>query len=151
MTGTLHEDRYTFLIKSRSVLLGMRSVSDKSCWENQHTYFFSIFFFENVEKCGKTRQATVDNMALAHYMLDTYGYRHTLRMCNTYRFSTVTMVARTRLNVTLYVYCLSCSTYVVMFSCYCVKVPGWTFGQRLVMFRPISTQASRITCNKKPI
>jgi hypothetical protein len=31
-----------------------------------------------------------------------------LRICNTYCFSTTTMVARTRLNVTLYVHCLSC-------------------------------------------
>jgi hypothetical protein len=33
--------------------------------------FFSIFFFENVEKCGRTGQATDDNMAQAHCMLDT--------------------------------------------------------------------------------
>jgi len=33
---------------------------------------------------------------------------HTLRMCITYCFSTATMVARRRLNVTLYVNCLSC-------------------------------------------
>ena len=39
ITGTLHEDRYTFLIISRSVLLRMRNVSDKSCRENQNKYF----------------------------------------------------------------------------------------------------------------
>ena len=33
---------------------------------------------------------------------------HTLRICNTHCFSTATMVARTRLNVTSYVHCLSC-------------------------------------------
>ena len=38
------------------------------------------------------------------------GYRHTLRICNTYCFATATMVTRTRLNVTLYVHCLSCFT-----------------------------------------
>ena len=32
ITGTLHEDRYTFLITSRSVLLRMRNVSKKVCW-----------------------------------------------------------------------------------------------------------------------
>jgi len=31
-----------------------------------------------------------------------------LSICNTYCFSTATMVARTRLNVTLYVHCQSC-------------------------------------------
>ena len=33
---------------------------------------------------------------------------HTIRLCNTLQFSTATMVARTCLNVTLYVQCLSC-------------------------------------------
>ena len=43
--GTLHEDRYTFLIISRSVLLGMRNVSDQSCKEDQNTHFvFNILF-----------------------------------------------------------------------------------------------------------
>jgi hypothetical protein len=44
MTCTLHEDQYTFLIISRSVLLRMRNVSDKSCRENQNTNFKLIFF-----------------------------------------------------------------------------------------------------------
>jgi len=35
-------------------------------------------------------------------------YIHTHTICNTDRFSTATMVARTRLNVTLHVHCLSC-------------------------------------------
>ena len=39
-------------------------------------------------------------MAHAHYMLDTQGYIHTLRLCNTHCFSTATMVARTRLSIT---------------------------------------------------
>jgi len=39
MTGTLHEDQYTFLIISCSVLLRMRNVSVKSWGENQSTYF----------------------------------------------------------------------------------------------------------------
>jgi len=36
ITGTLHADRYTFFIISRSVLLRMRNVSDRSCTENQN-------------------------------------------------------------------------------------------------------------------
>ena len=62
-------------------------------------------------RCGeysRARQATDDNMAHAHCMVDTYGYIHTLRICNTYCFSIATMVTRTRLNVTLYAHCLSC-------------------------------------------
>ena len=40
--GTLHEDRYTVLIVSLSVLLRMRNVSDKSCRENQNTRAFCV-------------------------------------------------------------------------------------------------------------
>jgi len=46
-------------------------------------------------------------MANSQCMLDTKGYKHTLRICNNYGFSTTTMDARTRLNVTLYVHRLS--------------------------------------------
>jgi hypothetical protein len=109
MTGTLHADRYTFLIISRSVLLRMRNVSDKSCRESQNTHFvFSNFFrkscrlWDNVEKYGTAGQGTDGNMAHAHCVLDTRGYRHTLRICNTYCFSSATMIAGTRLNVALY-------------------------------------------------
>jgi hypothetical protein len=46
MTGTLHEDKYIYLIISHSILLRMRNVSDKSCIENENTHFvFSNFFF----------------------------------------------------------------------------------------------------------
>jgi hypothetical protein len=46
---TLHEGQYIyFFIMSRSFLLRMRNVWDKSCRENQNTHFmFNIFFFEN--------------------------------------------------------------------------------------------------------
>ena len=43
---TLHEGhRYTFLIVSRLILLGMKNVSDKSCRENQSTRFVFLQFF----------------------------------------------------------------------------------------------------------
>jgi hypothetical protein len=48
--GTLHVDQYTFFIISRSFILRMRNVLDKSCTENQNTHFtFSsvTFLFEN--------------------------------------------------------------------------------------------------------
>jgi len=48
-------------------------------------------------------QATNDNMAHAHCMLHNPDYKYTFRLCNTHCFSTATMVAQTRLNVTLYV------------------------------------------------
>ena len=60
-----------------------------------------------MEKYCVARQATDDNMARAHSMLDTKDYEHTLTIRNTYCFSTVTVVVRTRLNVALYVRYLS--------------------------------------------
>ena len=84
--------------------------------EKIKTHFvFNIFFFrksyrlrDNVEKYCRAGQATYDNMAHAHCMLDTYGQKHTLRLCNTYCFSNATMVARTHLNFTItYIVCLA--------------------------------------------
>ena len=45
ITGTLHADRYTFLIISRSILLRMRNVSDKSCREIKTHILYSVSFF----------------------------------------------------------------------------------------------------------
>jgi len=46
ITGTSHEDQYTFMILSRSVLLRMKHVSDK-CRENRNTLLYSITFLKN--------------------------------------------------------------------------------------------------------
>jgi len=71
------------------------------------TFFSKIVpLRNNVDKYCRPGQITHDNMAHAHCMLDTKCYKHTQRMCNTYCFSTLTMVARTRLYVKLYVLCL---------------------------------------------
>jgi hypothetical protein len=65
--------------------------------------FNNIFFFQKscrlwnkVRKYCRAVKATDDNMAHAHCMFDTWGYKYTYRLCNTYCFSTATMVARTR-------------------------------------------------------
>jgi len=74
-----------------------------------------VFFFRkscglwyNVENHFEAGQARDDNMAHPHCLLDNSGYKHTLTICYNYRFSTAKMFARTRLNVTLYVHCVSC-------------------------------------------
>jgi hypothetical protein len=75
---------------------------------------FNNFFFrkscrlwDNVEKCSRDGQATDGNMAYAHCVMDTYGYK----ICNTYCLSSATMVARKRLHVTLCVhFCLVLDT-----------------------------------------
>jgi len=53
--------------------------------------FFSPKIFlllDNAEKYCTVEQATNDNMAHAHFMLNTEGYKTTLGICNTYCFST---------------------------------------------------------------
>jgi hypothetical protein len=69
MTGILL-DVFTFMTISRRILFRMRNVSDKSCSENQRTYFiFNNFFSENRavyekmwKKHGTAGLATVDNI-----------------------------------------------------------------------------------------
>jgi len=64
-TGTLHEDRYTFMIISPKILLRMRNVSNKSYIENQNILCAVNVFrksWENVEKYGMARWATDDNI-----------------------------------------------------------------------------------------
>jgi hypothetical protein len=57
-----------------------------------------------VENYSSIGQVTDKNMAHAHCVLDTSGYKHTLRICNDYCFYPATVVARKRLNATLYVH-----------------------------------------------
>jgi hypothetical protein len=56
VAGTLHKDKYTFLIISRSVLLRMKNVSVRN-YKDQNTHFmFTIFFSRAVpcmRLCGK--------------------------------------------------------------------------------------------------
>ena len=61
-----------------------------------------------MEKYFRAGQVTGDNMAHAHFTLDTSSYKHTLTICNNYCFSTATVIVRTHSNVTLYVHCPSC-------------------------------------------
>jgi len=63
-----------------------------------------------MEKFCTAGHVTDNNMAQAHCMLDTLGYKHILRICNVYCFSSAMMVAEKHLNVTLYVgvHCQSC-------------------------------------------
>ena len=92
---------------SRSVLLRMRTVSDKSCRKTRNTHFVvNNSFFENrtvyeikwKNVVGRVRpQMTKWHMLHTHTQVVSYS-------C----FSTATMVAKTRLSVTLYVHYLSC-------------------------------------------
>jgi len=77
--------------------------------EKIQTYFLcSIIFFSKIvsftrkgRKMWQVRQATNDNMAHVHCMLYAYGYKHTLRECNTYCLSTATLITRKFLSYAL--------------------------------------------------
>jgi hypothetical protein len=72
-----------------------------------HVFMFNNLFFENhvvykimlkiIVKLGRP-QTTIWRMHIACWIPEA---TNTLRTCNTYRFSTATVVARTRMNVTL--------------------------------------------------
>ena len=44
---TLHDDQYTFLIISRSVLLRMRNISEKGVEKGETQFVFKNFYFES--------------------------------------------------------------------------------------------------------
>ena len=109
MTCSLHEDKYTFLIISRSVLLRKRKVPDRSFRGNQNMHFISSnTFFENcyvyeimwknIVQRGRP-QMTTWRMRIACWITKAI-HTHTLTMCNTHCFSTAAMVARTRIILT---------------------------------------------------
>jgi len=61
ITCTLHQDQYTFMIISRSFLLGMRNVSDKIYTKLKHFMFNNSFFFENRDIYGVMWTNTVQS------------------------------------------------------------------------------------------
>jgi hypothetical protein len=73
------------------------------------------FMRKREKKCCEAGQVIDENMAHAHCMLDTLGYKHILKSCNTYCFSTATVVAWTRLSITLYVHYPSCYRHLKFF------------------------------------
>jgi len=71
MKGTLHEERNTFLIISRSVPK-KRNVSDKTVETleiHTHFVFYNFFFFENSAVCEIMWKNIADTSR--HCMLDT--------------------------------------------------------------------------------
>ena len=75
--GTLHEDKQTFMIISRSMLLRMRNVSGKSRTENQNTHFMLNNFilgkscvykmWENIVEPDRP-QMTIWRMRMSRYV-----------------------------------------------------------------------------------
>ena len=115
ITGTLHEDQFTFLVISHSSILRMRNVSDKICAENQNTHvmFNNIFFrkscplFDNVKKkiVELTRpQTTIWRMRVPCGIPKAKNITQNLQYLS---FSTAKVVERTCLIVRIYIHCLS--------------------------------------------
>jgi hypothetical protein len=93
----------------------LRYKSEKSCRENQNTYFTLKKISENrtdFEIMWKNmlqpeRLQMEDNRKFKLFILDNQGYRKIFIIFNTYCFSTAKLVTGTRINITLYVHCPS--------------------------------------------
>jgi len=89
----------------------------KSRRENKNTFYVQYFYplqscllWNNVEQCYRTLQATHGARALlfGQFSLQTHN---THSEYNTCFFSTTTIVTPTRLNITLYLHCMSYRNY----------------------------------------
>jgi len=100
-----------FSIISCSLLLVLRNVPDKLYRQNQITHHSSGTFFENLEIiCKNSEQPGRPQMTIWRMRFACWIHQSTnahISICNTYSFSTATLVARTCLSVTQFVYCLS--------------------------------------------
>ena len=68
---------------SRSVLLRMRIVADRSCRENQNMLYFLKKLCYLQDKVANVVELGRPQMAIRCCTLHA-GYQHTLRICNTY-------------------------------------------------------------------
>ena len=113
----------TFVIVFRIGLLRVRNIWGKIIYKLKHTlYVRNIFFFRKScrlwDKVKKICYRQSDrgwqyNTTRAFCILNKQGYKPTLGIYNFYCSSKAKMIRRTRLNVTSFVYCLSCSIWVL--------------------------------------
>jgi len=92
-----NEDQFTFLSYIAHFFLEWEIFETKVAEKIKTHVLCSIFLFRkscllwnNVEKYCRAGQTTDGNMAHANCILDTYDYKHTLRICSTYWFSAAT-------------------------------------------------------------
>jgi hypothetical protein len=117
---TLYEDVFTFMTVCRWFLLRMRNVSNKSCREKTHILCAETFFsprksfrdeIMSKNMVQRKRTQTIWRLRIAYWIRKPTRARTHTEICNTYCFSTATVLSWTRLNVTLYVHCLYCWMY----------------------------------------
>jgi hypothetical protein len=102
ITVTLHEDDCSFMIICRRNLLRIRNISDKIVKTILiHTLHWITFpwklcqLWSDVEKYGTARQATDDNTTRRmRFACRINKATHTLRICNTYCFSTAITIRK---------------------------------------------------------
>jgi hypothetical protein len=76
------------MIISRWNLLRLRNVLDRCCREDQNTHFkFNNFYLKSCRLWDNVENFCIAGIGVCALMLDNYGYRHTLTICNTYCFS----------------------------------------------------------------
>jgi len=101
--------------------------------------------WNNVEKFGRARQATDDNIIRRmHFACWKNNYWHKHKIINTYWFSTATMVTQKRLHVSLCVHCL-----VKALLYYCLLGDG-VVGGGYVKQRKIWSHDSRWPAKTEP-
>jgi len=62
----------------------VEKINTSILWRKTFLFRLSCRLWDNVEKYSISVQATDDNMVPAHCMLDTKGYKHTLRICTNF-------------------------------------------------------------------
>ena len=108
-TGTLHEHLRTFIIVFQWLLLKVRNVSDikthKLCsttFSKNHAIY--EIMLKNMAEPNRA-QMIMQYSACALHTGYLRLYTHILRICNSYCFSTATMVIQMHLIVALYIHC----------------------------------------------
>ena len=125
------------MILYRWILLRIRNFSGNGCRENQNTqcmfnncWFFKIMpLWANVERYGRSRQATDDNTVLCRKKCSWHAgklqqeNRHTLITFNTYGFYMAIMVMQTHFSATLHIHWLPCKLLILWnFSIICMEI-----------------------------
>ena len=126
ITGTLHETCVHILWHFPEFFLEWEMFETKVVEETKTHIFCSVTFYRksaayeimwiNTVQPGRPHY----NTAYAPWMLDNWDYKHALRLCNTYCFSSATVVTRTRLSVMLNVQRLSSQPTSHTASLYCL-------------------------------
>ena len=152
VTDTLHEDLYHIYFNISLNPYWIWEMLQTKPIEKIKTHIScSVTFFaqklchlwDNVaKKYGRANQATDDNM-IRRMRFACWGYRHRLRICYTYCFSTIKVVTRTRLiSCLVNVLCTSCFFF-RRFASYIVRGFFTCEGWRLSEVKKVKVKQSR--------